>query len=418
MRFQVDTVESLRLAYRVLPDPERATNHDLLTALCVSHQNLNVVTDTALFERNNNLKPPQWKAGMMVSFETEDGWERGVEILGMSESGDAAEMSVKFVDGTVDDWETAEFMLDVPQPTETETSKDRTRPSPNSKTGYLFDGVHFCDEAITAAGTFASATSDAAGRDNQQQRIASGLKAAHQNKGIMLFHLGRVAEAWAATDLAVRMDPAHQPLTTVVEDANKAVATAAGERLTSWFGSSSFESSPSSSFTQGVEGKLHMLWPASIDAVAMDASRGVGLGVLPIHQVSSASKTIHGIPVWVSRLTQTADKAAFDAMAAMNKELVGLVHALHEKDPRGNSISNVGGWQSGRTVGEKFKAVLQESAGISAAASSSQSEVAGGDQPAGSRREAARILYAHVVEELSRFIAVVRHNQRSNTCSK
>ena len=42
--------------------------------------------------------------------ETEDGWERKVKILGPAESGNAGEMRVAFVDGTVDDWDVDEFV--------------------------------------------------------------------------------------------------------------------------------------------------------------------------------------------------------------------------------------------------------------------------------------------------------------------
>jgi hypothetical protein len=157
MRFQVDAAESLRTAYRVLPVPERDTNHELLNALCVAHHSLNLVTDTTLFEGDDThqAKPLRWKAGMVVDFETQDGWERGVEILGPSESGDATEMSVKFADGSVDDWETVEFILHASEPTEAETNEDR--PSPNSKTGYLSDGVRFCDEVrLTSTCTLAT----------------------------------------------------------------------------------------------------------------------------------------------------------------------------------------------------------------------------------------------------------------------
>jgi hypothetical protein len=42
--------------------------------------------------------------------DTEDGWERKVKILGPAESGDAGEMRVAFVDGTVDDWDVDEFV--------------------------------------------------------------------------------------------------------------------------------------------------------------------------------------------------------------------------------------------------------------------------------------------------------------------
>ena len=50
-----------------------------------------------------------WTSGDVVDIESEDGWETGATILGPAASGSATEMSVRFVDGVVDDWEVAEF---------------------------------------------------------------------------------------------------------------------------------------------------------------------------------------------------------------------------------------------------------------------------------------------------------------------
>lgn len=50
-----------------------------------------------------------WSVGDVIDIDTEDGWERGVTILGPSDSGDATELRVKFQDGTVDDWATDDF---------------------------------------------------------------------------------------------------------------------------------------------------------------------------------------------------------------------------------------------------------------------------------------------------------------------
>lgn len=45
----------------------------------------------------------------MLAVETEDGLERNVEIIGHATSGKDNEMRVRFVDGTVDDWDADEF---------------------------------------------------------------------------------------------------------------------------------------------------------------------------------------------------------------------------------------------------------------------------------------------------------------------
>ena len=52
-----------------------------------------------------------WEPGTTVDIETEDGWERGATILGPAHSGNAAEMSISFADGVIDDWDIAEFHM-------------------------------------------------------------------------------------------------------------------------------------------------------------------------------------------------------------------------------------------------------------------------------------------------------------------
>lgn len=46
-----------------------------------------------------------WQSGDVINVESEDGWEVGATILGPAASGSAAEMSVRFVDGVVADWD-------------------------------------------------------------------------------------------------------------------------------------------------------------------------------------------------------------------------------------------------------------------------------------------------------------------------
>ena len=53
----------------------------------------------------------KWRKGTIVDIDTEDGWERGVVIVGPAESGDPGAMSVRFRDGSVDDWEIEDFLL-------------------------------------------------------------------------------------------------------------------------------------------------------------------------------------------------------------------------------------------------------------------------------------------------------------------
>lgn len=51
-----------------------------------------------------------WEIGTKVDIETEDGWELGATILGPAASGDETEMSVRFADGVIDDWDVVEFV--------------------------------------------------------------------------------------------------------------------------------------------------------------------------------------------------------------------------------------------------------------------------------------------------------------------
>ena len=62
-------------------------------------------TDGAL-ERD----PQVWIKGTLVDIETGDGWERGVVVLGPAESSGPHYMRVRFPDGSVEDWETADFV--------------------------------------------------------------------------------------------------------------------------------------------------------------------------------------------------------------------------------------------------------------------------------------------------------------------
>ena len=54
-------------------------------------------------------KPGEYRSGDIVDIDTEDGFELAALVLGLPEGGDSTEMRVKFADGTVDDWPTADF---------------------------------------------------------------------------------------------------------------------------------------------------------------------------------------------------------------------------------------------------------------------------------------------------------------------
>ena len=198
-----------------------------------------------------------------------------------------------------------------------------------TKTKYLQDGVDFCDAAVSAA-------------------AGAGLKAAYLNKGMTLMHLNRVTEAWDATDLAVNMIPDLKPVPAAVE------AAAA---------SSPFAPLPTDS-------KMHRLWPTAASQAAYTPAE------LPFHLVTDDALNSFSTPVWVSR----ASGADADQM---NADLTKLVHAARLDDPRGNRVSNVGGWQSAKTRGAEYAAFIQEQVGKSSAV---------------------RALYAHILQQASDFV--------------
>ena len=47
----------------------------------------------------------------VIDVDTEDGWERGATIKGPASSGSRSERLLEFADGTVDDWDTGDFVL-------------------------------------------------------------------------------------------------------------------------------------------------------------------------------------------------------------------------------------------------------------------------------------------------------------------
>ena len=207
------------------------------------------------------------------------------------------------------------------------------------KMQYLEDGVEFCDAAVAASAGSADA------------RTQNGLKAAHLNKGMILMHLNRVPEAWAATDAATSMVADLKPVPAAIE------ASAA---------SSPFPPPPS-------QGKMHKLWPVAAEQSVYSPAE------LPFHLVpddDAAEGASFSTPVWISH-------AAGANVDSMNAELRRVVHEVRKADPRGNHVSNVGGWQSAKTRGADFASFLQE-----------QAESSG----------AARALYAHIVEQLSQFL--------------
>ena len=51
-----------------------------------------------------------WSVGQVINIDTEDGLEEGATILGPSSEGDAAQMQIRFADGSVDNWDIEDFV--------------------------------------------------------------------------------------------------------------------------------------------------------------------------------------------------------------------------------------------------------------------------------------------------------------------
>ena len=76
-----------------------------------------------------------------LTAETDDGMERGVEIIGPAESGKAEQMRVRFPDGTEDDWDEEDFQLRDPKL----EPKPEPEPGPAPKAA-LADGERVLDK--------------------------------------------------------------------------------------------------------------------------------------------------------------------------------------------------------------------------------------------------------------------------------
>ena len=85
-------------------DPE-PTNQPLRAVEASDTDEMADSTDGAL-ER----EPQVWTKGTPVDIKTGDGWERSVVVLGPAESSEPDYMRVRFPDGSIKDWETADFV--------------------------------------------------------------------------------------------------------------------------------------------------------------------------------------------------------------------------------------------------------------------------------------------------------------------
>eukprot|EP01046_Picozoa_sp_COSAG06_P035695 COSAG06_NODE_3860_length_4823_cov_4.086367_5_plen_270_part_00 len=98
---EIQTEDGLERAVRILGSAESGQAEEMRVRFLDG-----VVDDWQCSE----FASPQWQTGTLVDIDTEDGVERGAQVLGPPKSGNAAELRVKFADGTVDDWEVSDFI--------------------------------------------------------------------------------------------------------------------------------------------------------------------------------------------------------------------------------------------------------------------------------------------------------------------
>ena len=107
----------------------------------------------------------EWKVGDTVDIDTADGVEKGAVILGPAVGGDAAQMRVKFPDGSVDDWDIEDFLVPRAGAAATATTAgDRDRASGGSAGGG------------SAAAAAAGATGEAAAVALQHELMQHGTR--------------------------------------------------------------------------------------------------------------------------------------------------------------------------------------------------------------------------------------------------
>ena len=222
-------------------------------------------------------------------------------------------------------------------------------------TAHLQEALGYCDAAIESA-------HGAASDDKSAVRLA---KTAHLNKGTILFHLNRYDEARVETDAAANLMATHKPLAAEIE----AAVAASPQPL------------PPS------HGEMHTVWSIKPGAVAQSPSKAP---FQLVRKAGSEGERLH-IPIWISR-------AVGSGKTEMNRRLIELTHARRAEDPIGKTVSNVGGWQSGKSRRAEFTSFLQESSSL-----------------AGTAGDGARMLYAHILQEAAKFLAELNISANQGT---
>lgn len=136
---------------------------------------------------------------------------------------------------------------------------------------------------------------------------------AHETKGLILDVLGRREEAEQATATALSLSPMHRPLATVTKRLRRRVKA------------------------PDAEGAVHKLWPSS------DTGPEVADSSEPQSEITLFQRNLPYTPLY---LVQSTSAATLE----MNAGLKDVVHAMMSDDPRGGLVSNIGGWQSQKSI--------------------------------------------------------------------
>lgn len=108
---------------------EDRLNPNMTVEEALASEDTKVVEEVLLREAARLI---EWETGQVIDIDTEDGYEKGVTILGPSTEGDETQMYVRFADGSVDNWDIEDFVA-----LATEQSKGAEDPFATGKTAAI-----------------------------------------------------------------------------------------------------------------------------------------------------------------------------------------------------------------------------------------------------------------------------------------
>ena len=203
------------------------------------------------------IEPP-WQTGTEVDIETEEGLEKGAVIIGLPKSRLSTELRVKFADGTIEDWETEDFLAHsavAKKEAETATAKEaaeeaaakqqkyhssslflrgrrenKTSAEPNAtKTASSLDAVRSAEADLAELMSLAEASSPPAAQGVASNAAAASTGAAADDDDELL----RMMEEFSNIGTSLEADPvALAKSTQPAEQAIDAAAVSATKELT------------------------------------------------------------------------------------------------------------------------------------------------------------------------------------------